>query len=42
LFRGEEESLWTAYVVPGYSTGDLVAASVLSFGVGMAVGAMLD
>ena len=32
----------TPYVVPGYSTGDLVAASVLSFGVGMAVGAMMS
>jgi hypothetical protein len=31
----------TPYVVPGYTTGDLVAASVLSFGVGMAVGAMI-
>jgi len=32
----------TPYVVPGYSTGDLVAASVLSFGVGLAVGAMMS
>src|SRR5271167_915420 len=32
----------TPYVVPGYSTGDLVAAGVLSFGVGMAVGAMMS
>jgi hypothetical protein len=32
----------TPYVVPGYSTGDLVAASVLSFGAGMAVGAMMS
>jgi hypothetical protein len=32
----------TPYVVPGYTTGDLVAASVLSFGVGMAVGAMMS
>jgi hypothetical protein len=31
----------TPYVVPGYTTGDLVAASVLSFGAGMAVGAMM-
>jgi len=32
----------TPYVVPGYTTGDLVTASVLSFGVGMAVGAMMS
>ncbi len=32
----------TPYVVPGYSTGDLVAASVLSFGAGIAVGAMMS
>jgi Protein of unknown function (DUF3300) len=32
----------TPYVVPGYTTSDLVAASVLSFGVGMAVGAMMS
>jgi hypothetical protein len=30
------------YVVPGYTTGDLVAASVLSFGAGIAVGAMMS
>ena len=32
----------TTYVTPGYSTGDLVAASVLSFGAGIAVGAMIS
>jgi hypothetical protein len=32
----------TPYVVPGYTTSDVVAASVLSFGVGMAVGAMMS
>ena len=32
----------TPYVVPGYSTGDLVAASVLSFGAGLAIGAMMS
>ncbi|WP_433975027.1 DUF3300 domain-containing protein [Tunturiibacter lichenicola] len=32
----------TPYVVPGYSTGDLVAASVISFGAGLAVGAMMS
>jgi hypothetical protein len=32
----------TTYVTPGYSTGDLVAASVLSFGAGIAVGAMMS
>ena len=31
----------TAYVTPGYSTGDLVATGLLSFGAGMAVGAMM-
>src|ERR1022692_4982165 len=31
----------TPYVVPGYSTGDLVATGLLSFGAGMAVGAMM-
>jgi hypothetical protein len=31
----------TPYVVPNYSTADVVAAGVLSFGVGMAVGAMM-
>jgi hypothetical protein len=32
----------TPYVVPNYSTADVVAAGVLSFGVGMAVGAMMS
>ena len=32
----------TPYVVPGYSAGDLVASSVLSFGAGMAVGALVS
>ena len=32
----------TPYVTPGYSTGDLVATSLLSFGAGMAVGAMMS
>src|SRR5271168_556513 len=32
----------TPYVVPSYTTSDLVTASVLSFGVGMAVGAMMN
>ena len=31
-----------AYVAPVYSTGDLVAASLLSFGAGIAVGAMMS
>jgi uncharacterized membrane protein YgcG len=31
-----------AYVAPVYSTGDLVAASLLSFGAGVAVGAMMS
>jgi hypothetical protein len=31
-----------AYVAPAYSTGDLVAASMLSFGAGIAVGAMMS
>jgi hypothetical protein len=30
------------YVAPAYSTGDLVAASLLSFGAGIAVGAMMS
>jgi hypothetical protein len=30
------------YVAPVYSTGDLVAASVLSFGAGIAIGAMMS
>jgi uncharacterized membrane protein YgcG len=32
----------TPYVVPGYSTGDLVATELLSFGAGIAVGAMMS
>jgi Protein of unknown function (DUF3300) len=32
----------TPYVTPGYSTGDLVATGLLSFGAGMAVGAMMS
>jgi hypothetical protein len=32
----------TPYTAPGYSTADLVATSVLSFGAGMAVGAMMS
>jgi len=32
----------TTYVVPGYSTGDMVAASMLSFGAGLAIGAMMS
>jgi hypothetical protein len=31
-----------SYVAPAYSTGDLVAASALSFGAGIAVGAMMS
>ncbi len=31
-----------SYVAPAYSTGDLVAASMLSFGAGIAVGAMMS
>lgn len=31
----------TPYVTPGYSTADLVATSILSFGAGMAVGALI-
>lgn len=31
----------TPYYPPGYSTGDLVAASIISFGVGIAVGAAI-
>src|SRR5277367_5306525 len=30
------------YVVPAYTTGDIVAASVLSFGAGLAIGAMMS
>ena len=32
----------TPYVVPGYSTADMVTTSLLSFGAGMAVGAMMS
>ena len=32
----------TAYVTTGYSTGDIVATSMLSFGAGIAVGAMMS
>src|SRR5579864_2626874 len=32
----------TPYVAPGYSTGDLVATGLLSFGAGIAVGAMMS
>ena len=32
----------TPYVVPGYTAGDVAAASVLSFGAGIAVGAMMS
>ena len=32
----------TPYVTPGYSTADLVATGLLSFGAGMAVGAMMS
>ena len=32
----------TPYTTPGYSTGDLVATGLLSFGAGMAVGAMMS
>jgi Protein of unknown function (DUF3300) len=32
----------TPYVVPNYTTGDIVAAGVISFGLGMAVGAMMS
>jgi Protein of unknown function (DUF3300) len=32
----------TPVSTPGYSTGDVVAASVISFGVGVAVGAMIN
>ena len=31
-----------SYVAPAYSTGDMVAASMLSFGAGIAVGAMMS
>ena len=32
----------TTYVVPGYTAGDVAAASVLSFGAGIAVGALMS
>lgn len=32
----------TTYVVPGYTAGDMAAASILSFGAGVAVGAMMS
>jgi len=32
----------TPYTTPGYTTGDLVATGLLSFGAGMAVGAMMS
>ena len=32
----------TPYVIPGYSTGDLVATGLLSFGAGIAVGALVS
>jgi Protein of unknown function (DUF3300) len=32
----------TPYVVPGYTAGDVAAASVLSFGAGIAIGAMMS
>ena len=32
----------TPYTTPGYSTGDMVATGLLSFGAGMAVGAMMS
>jgi Protein of unknown function (DUF3300) len=32
----------TPVTTPGYSTGDVVAASIISFGVGVAVGAMIN
>jgi hypothetical protein len=32
----------TPVVVPGYSTGDVVAASIISFGVGIAIGAAIN
>ena len=32
----------TPYVVPGYTTGDVVAAAVIGFGAGIAVGAMMS
>ena len=32
----------TPYTTPGYSTGDLLATGLLSFGAGMAVGAMMS
>ncbi len=32
----------TPYVVPGYTTGDVVAAGIIGFGAGIAVGAMMS
>jgi hypothetical protein len=32
----------TPYVVPGYSTGDVIAAGIIGFGAGIAVGAMMS
>src|SRR5271154_4471386 len=32
----------TPYVVPGYTTGDVIAAGVIGFGAGIAVGAMMS
>jgi hypothetical protein len=32
----------TTYVVPGYTAGDVAAASVISFGTGIAIGAMMS
>ena len=32
----------TAYVVPGYTAGDMAAASMMSFGAGIAIGAMMS
>ena len=32
----------TPYVTPGYTTGDVIATGLLSFGAGMAVGAMMS
>jgi len=32
----------TSYVTPGYTTGDMVAAGIIGFGAGIAVGAMMS
>jgi len=32
----------TPYVVPSYSTTDVVAAGVMTFGLGLAIGAMMS